>query len=82
MMKKRFLIRECLELDRQYINEFRLKNEKNRIYGASSFEGGDGPSSVITIMEEHYFINNQLVVLLPATESMIVLEGGILDDLK
>ena len=74
------VVRQDLEL--KDINEFQLINEKNKIDGATAFEGRyqniDTPKTLV----EYYFVDRQLIYLFLPTRSMVMLSGGVLENLK
>lgn len=65
------------DLNVNFINEFRLVNEKNRIHEATLFEGR--PENLI--VSEYYIIGEKLIFLFLDAQTMTTFSGGVMNKL-
>lgn len=70
-----------LDLESDFIAEFRLKNVSSRLDGASSYEVSYDNIDQPQVFSEYYLIGRQLVALYPPTNSIATFGGGVLERL-
>ncbi|NHZ67045.1 SMI1/KNR4 family protein [Massilia genomosp. 1] len=67
---------------REYINEFRLINNKYRLSESTRYSLEYGNINNLEIFSEYFFVDKQLIVIHPVVDSLIVMSGGILNELR
>ncbi|MFB9242590.1 SMI1/KNR4 family protein [Massilia antarctica] len=70
------------DLEPAEINAFRLNNARQKIMAATCYQLAYQATGTPLILAEYYFIEQQLIALYPPSNSLVTLNGGVLDKLK
>jgi hypothetical protein len=71
-----------LDIELDWLNQFRVGNEKKKIVAANAFSVEYANIDSPVAIAEYYWVDNKLIALYPTTQSMVTYSGGILENIN